>query len=79
MTPGLVRMESLINEESSSDIRCNSPTPLLRKKLKLGQYSSVCEQLDEDSDCESEHSLCDDVYEDDYFFKIRQLMKQCPH
>lgn len=79
-TPMLTLNNSLIFEEIQSNKTNDSPTPLLRAKLKLGAYVNFANKAEimEASDSESEHSLCDDVGDYDYFYKIRKMMDRLP-
>jgi hypothetical protein len=75
----LARNTSLVVEELQSPNTVGSPTPLLRAKPKLGQYSMNTKMdMADASDSESEHSLCDDVGDYDYFYKIRKMMQRLP-
>ena len=76
----------LIEKSSQQSLTCESPTPLLRNKLKLGQYESIAESNSEikdaedpvETESESEHSLMEETDEADYYYKIRVLLDKVP-
>jgi hypothetical protein len=69
-TPLLTRNSSLVFDDVKSSDKNESPTPLLRAKPKLSALVNFANNTDimDASDSESEHSLCDDVGDYDYFF-----------